>query len=143
MNHSATLKLSAIKISVEVTETLEDILKVANFNTLILQECEFTPQTMTEFLNSLQYYNSVCHFEIAMNFDDDDTWRCFCSACSHILALKSLSFKGMKINEPYMRHLIGVVKNNQNISMLKFDECMLVNLPTFYLGSYFFFNRYS
>lgn len=141
MNHSATLKLSAIKISVEVTETLEDILKVANFNTLILQECEFTPQTMTEFLNSLQYYNSVCHFEIAMNFDDDDTWRCFCSACSHILALKSLSFKGMKINEPYMRHLIGVVKNNQNISMLKFDECMLVNLPTFYLVESLMTNR--
>ncbi|XP_066158503.1 protein phosphatase 1 regulatory subunit 37 homolog isoform X2 [Euwallacea fornicatus] len=133
INHSATLKLASIKMSCEVAETLEDILKVANFHTLILQECEFTPQIMTEFLNSLHYYNSVCHFEIAMNFEDDDTWKSFCSACGNILALECLSFKGMKINEPYMRSLIHAIKNNPNIAILKFDSCMLEKLPTFYL----------
>ncbi|KAL1492778.1 hypothetical protein ABEB36_010975 [Hypothenemus hampei] len=132
-NHSATLKLASIKITSEVTETLEDLLKVTNFNTLILQECQFTTQTMTEFLNSLQYYNSVRNFEIAMNFENDDTWKCFCQACCHIVGLQSLSFKGMIINEHYMRHLISAVKSNSNISSLKFDSCMLVTLPTFYL----------
>ncbi|ENN74277.1 hypothetical protein YQE_09249, partial [Dendroctonus ponderosae] len=133
MNHSATLKLSSIKITREVTETFEDLLKVTNFHTLILQECQFTSQTMTEFLNSLQYYNSVCHFEIAMNFEDEDTWKSFCSACSHIMVLQSLSFKGMIISEPYMRQLITAVRNNEHISTLKFDNCVLVKLPTFYL----------
>lgn len=136
MNHSANLKLCSIKMKREVIETLEDILKVTNFHTMILQECQFTPQTMTEFLNILQYYKSVCHFEIAMNFEDDDTWRCFCSACSNIEVLESLSFKGMIISEPYMRHLINAIKNNSNITTLKFDCCMLVKLPTFYLGIY-------
>lgn len=142
MNHSAVLKLSSIKITREVTETFEDLLKVTNFHTLILQECQFTSQTMTEFLNSLQYYNSVCHFEIAMNFEDEDTWKSFCSACSHIMVLESLSFKGMIISEPYMRQLITAVRNNEHISTLKFDNCMLVKLPTFYLGkqSYKFYD---
>lgn len=136
MNHSANLKLCSIKMKRDVIETLEDILKVTNFHTLILQECQFTPETMTEFLNILQYYKSVCRFEIAMNFEDDDTWRCFCSACSSIEVLESLSFKGMIISEPYMRHLINAIKNNEHITILKFDCCMLVKLPTFYLGMY-------
>ncbi|XP_076261629.1 uncharacterized protein LOC143197245 isoform X2 [Rhynchophorus ferrugineus] len=133
MNHSATLKLNSIRITCEVNETLEDILKVTNFHTLILQECQFTPETMTEFLNMLEYYSSACHFEIAMNFDDDDTWLCFCTACSNIMVLESLSFKGMEISEQYTRKLINVIKNNTNITTLKFDGCMLVKLPTFYL----------
>lgn len=133
MNHSATFKLNCIKITFDVNETLEDILKVTNFHTLILQECQFTPETMTEFLNMLEYYKSACHIEVAMNFDDDDTWKCFCCACSNIMVLESLSFKGMDITEPYTRQLINVIKNNSNITTLKFDGCMLVKLPTFYL----------
>lgn len=141
LNHSAMLKLSSIKITAEVNETLEDILKVTNFHTLILQECQFTPETMTEFLNILEYYKSVCHFEVAMRFDDDDTWKCFCSACSNIMVLESLSFKGMVISEPYMRQLISAIRNNPNITILKFDGCMLVKLPSFYLVEALMTNR--
>ncbi|XP_050313873.1 protein phosphatase 1 regulatory subunit 37-like [Anthonomus grandis grandis] len=141
LNHSATLKLSGIKISREVNETLEDILKVTNFHSLALQECQFTSETMTEFLNMLEYYKSVCHFEIAMNFDDDETWKCFCNACSNIMVLESLSFKGMVLSEPYMRHLMSAIKNNPNITTLKFDGCMLVKLPTFYLVDSLMTNR--
>ncbi|XP_060536898.1 protein phosphatase 1 regulatory subunit 37-like isoform X2 [Cylas formicarius] len=132
-NHSAILKLSSIKITSEVNETLEDILKITNFHTLVLQDCQFTPETITEFLNILEYYKSVSHFEVAMNFEEDDTWKCFCSACSNIMVLESLSFKGMVISELYMRHLINAIKNNSNITTLKFDGCMLVKLPSFYL----------
>ncbi|KAJ8941252.1 hypothetical protein NQ314_010450 [Rhamnusium bicolor] len=132
-NHSAILKLNSVKITSEVNETLEDILKVTNFHTLILNDCKFTPETMSEFLNMIEFYESVCHFEIEMNFEDDDTWKCFCSACNNIMVLESLSFKKMVINEPYMRSLLSAVKNNSNITMLKFDGCMLVKLPSFYL----------
>ncbi|KAJ8942480.1 hypothetical protein NQ318_017775 [Aromia moschata] len=50
------------------------------------------------------------------------------------MVLQSLSFKKMVINEPYMRSLLSAIKNNCNITMLKFDSCMLVKLPSFYLG---------
>ncbi|CAH1153474.1 unnamed protein product [Phaedon cochleariae] len=133
MNHSATMKLHSIKVTSEVNETLEDIFKVTNFHTLILNDCKFTPETMSEFLNMLEYYESACHFEIEMNFEDDDTWKCFCNACNNIMVLESLSFKKMVINETHMRSLLSAIKNNCNITMLKFDSCMLVKLPSFYL----------
>lgn len=123
-----------MRITSEVNETLEDLLKVTNFHTLILNDCKFTPETMSEFLNMLEFYESIRHFEIEMNFDDDDTWKCFCNACSNIMVLESLSFKKMDINEPYMRALMSTIKSNSNITMLKFDGCMLVKLPSFYLG---------
>ncbi|KAJ8923644.1 hypothetical protein NQ315_010224 [Exocentrus adspersus] len=140
-NHSAVLKLNSVKITSEVNETLEDLLKVTNFHTLILHDCKFTPETMTEFLNMLEFYESIRHFEIEMNFDDDDTWRCFCNACSNIMVLESLSFRKMVLNEPYMRSLINTIKNNPNITMLKFDSCMLVKLPNFYLIESLMTNR--
>lgn len=121
-----------------MNETLEDLLKVTNFHTLTLSDCKFTPETMNEFLNMLEYYESVCHFEIEMNFEDEDTWKYFCSACSNITTLESLSFKKMGINEQYMRSLLSAVRNNSSITMLKFDTCGLVKLPNFYLGKFFF-----
>jgi transcriptional regulator NrdR family protein len=131
-NHSAVLNLSMINITNEVNETLEDLLKVANFRTLVLYECKFTPETISEFLNMLEYYESVCDIEVAMNFDEI-TWKCFCNACTNIMVLESISFKGMVINENYMRLLLNAVKNNSIITTLKFDACMLIKLPSFYL----------
>ena len=116
-----------------MNETLEDILRVANFRTLVLYECKFTAETISEFLNMLEYYESISDIEVSMNFDET-AWKCFCNACTNILVLESISFRGMVINENYMRMLLNVVKNNIGIATLKFDACMLIKLPSFYLG---------
>ncbi|KAJ3639464.1 hypothetical protein Zmor_002824 [Zophobas morio] len=131
-NRSAVLNLSMITITNEVNETLEDILRVANFRTLVLYECKFTAETISEFLNMLEYYESISDIEVSMNFDET-AWKCFCNACTNILVLESISFRGMVINENYMRMLLNVVKNNIGIATLKFDACMLIKLPSFYL----------
>lgn len=122
-----------LNITREVNETLEDILKIANFRTLILNECKFTSETISEFLNMLEYYASVREIEVAMNFDDCEAWKYFCSACSNITILESISFRGMAINESYMRMLLNAINHNKAITVLKFDACILVKLPTFYL----------
>nr|CAH7751844.1 unnamed protein product [Callosobruchus chinensis] len=141
MDHSTDLKLIGISVTSEVNETIEDLLKVTNFHTLILQHCKFTPETLNEFLNMLEFYESVCHFEIEMHFDDDDAWRCFCHACSNIMVLESLSFKKMDISEPYMRLLLNAVRSNPNITMLKFESCGLDKLPSFYLVESLMMNK--
>lgn len=84
----------------------------------------------------LEYYESVCHLEVSMNFDDEDTWRCFCTAISNIVVLESLSFKRMNINDQLMRILLHALKSNKNITTLKFDGCLLAKLPNFYLSKY-------
>lgn len=122
-----------INITNEVNETLEDLLKIVNFRTLILYECKFSSETISEFLNMLEYYEPICDIEVAMNFDET-AWKCFCNACTNIMVLESISFKGMVINENYMRMLLGAVKTNTRITTLKFDACMLIKLPSFYLG---------
>ncbi|XP_001808136.3 protein phosphatase 1 regulatory subunit 37 isoform X1 [Tribolium castaneum] len=131
-NHSAVLNLSMINITNEVNETLEDLLKVSNFRTLVLYECKFTSETISEFFNMLEYYGSVCDIEVAMNFDET-AWKCFCNACTNLTVLEAISFKGMVINENYMRMLLNAVKSNTRITTLKFDACMLIKLPSFYL----------
>ncbi|CAH1979359.1 unnamed protein product [Acanthoscelides obtectus] len=133
MDHSTDLKLIDINITSEVNETIEDLFKVANFHTLILKNCKLTPETLNEFLNMLEFYESVSHLEIEMQFEDDDAWRCFCHACSNIMVLESLSFKKMDVSEHYMRLLLNAVRSNPNITMLKFEGCKLDKLPSFYL----------
>lgn len=125
-----------VNITNEVNETLEDLLKVANFRTLVLYECKFTPETISEFLNMLEYYESVCEIEVAMNVDEIEAWKSFCNACSNIVILEAISFKGMVINDAYMRMLLNALRSNSRITILKFDACMLVKLPSFYLGKF-------
>lgn len=136
MNYSATLKLTGIKVSAEVNETLEDLLKVTNFNCITLSGCVFSPETMNEFMNMVEFYQSTKNFEIELNFEDDATLGIFCNACSHMIDLESISFKKMNINESSMRSLMGCIKHNNNINTLKFDGCSLVKLPNFYLSKY-------
>ncbi|CAH0562280.1 unnamed protein product [Brassicogethes aeneus] len=131
-NHSATLNLASVNITSEVNETLEELLQVSNFNTLILNDCKFTPATITEFLNMLEFYESVCNIEVRMKFDEE-TWKCFCNACGNIEVLESISFKEITVNDSYMRPLIHTVNRNKNITILKFDTCLLDKLPSFYL----------
>ncbi|XP_050519177.1 protein phosphatase 1 regulatory subunit 37-like isoform X2 [Diabrotica virgifera virgifera] len=141
LNHSAVLKLSSVNITAEVNDTLEDLFRVTNFSSLSLVDCKFNAETMNEFLNMLEYYDSVCHLELEMNFQDEDVWKCFCSACSNISVLESLSLKKMTINESYMRFLLRAVKTNNHITTLKFDGCVLAKLPSFYLVENLMINR--
>ncbi|XP_072402923.1 uncharacterized protein [Diabrotica undecimpunctata] len=141
LNHSAVLKLSSVNITSEVNDTLEDLFRVTNFNSLTLVDCKFSAETMNEFLNMLEYYDSVCHLELEMNFEDEDLWKCFCSACSNISVLESLSLKKMTINESYMRFLLRAIKTNNHITILKFDGCVLAKLPSFYLVENLMINR--
>lgn len=115
------------------------MLKVTNFHTVILNDCKFTPETLSEFLNMLEYYDSTCHLEVEMIFEDEDLWKTFCLACTNIMSLESLTFKKMDINETYMRSLLSAVRNNSNITILKFDSCILMKLPSFYLGLYYLY----
>lgn len=128
------LNLSAISISTEVCETLEDLFKIANFRTIILNDCKFTPETIREFLNMLEYYESTAELEITIDFEDLEAWKTFCNVIAKSLFLESISFKSMNIDEQYMRCFLNAVKNNSNITILKFDSCALVKLPSFYLG---------
>lgn len=119
-------------------ETLEDIFKIANFRTIVLNDCKFSPNTIREFLNMLEYYESVTELELAIDFEDLEAWKTFCSVIGKSLFLESISFKSMNIDEQYMRYFLSAVKNNDSITVLKFDSCALVKLPSFYLGKFGF-----
>lgn len=133
LNHSATLSLSSIKLTYEVNETLEDLLKVTNFRKVVLSDCKFTAETITEFFNMLEYYESIRELELAVNFENTDAWQSLCNLCCNLELLEVISFKEMTINEEYMRKLLHAVKSNPNLTVLRFDGCTLDKLPSFYL----------
>lgn len=135
-NRTAVLNLSSILVSREVCETLEDVLKVVNFRTIIIKECEFTQETIREFLNMLEYYESVSELVLSQNFDDSE-WRTLCSIVGKSNYLESITFKEVNISDSYMRTFVNNVKLNENITTLRFDSCGLAQLPTFQLSKYY------
>ncbi|KAK9890412.1 hypothetical protein WA026_010502 [Henosepilachna vigintioctopunctata] len=133
VNHSATLNLSSITLTNDVNETLEDLLKVTNFQKIILSDCKFSNDSISEFLNMLEYYESTRELEVSVNFDNSEAWQTFCNACANLDLLEVISFKGMIIGEEYMRNLLHVIKINSKITTLRFDGCELKMTPSFYL----------
>lgn len=86
----------------------------------------------------LEYYESVIELELAIDFEDLEAWKTFCGVVGKSIFLESISFKSMNIDEQHMRLFLSAVKNNENITVLKFDSCALVKLPSFYLGKFLF-----
>lgn len=142
-NRSATLNLASLTITREVCETLEDLLKVSNFRSIVINDCKFTQETIREFLNMLEYYESVSELVISEDFDDREAWKTLCTIIGKSNYLEAITFKEMTINEEYMRYFINALKQNEYISVLKFDSCALAKLPCFYLGNYLIFAHFS
>ncbi|XP_045482241.1 protein phosphatase 1 regulatory subunit 37-like [Harmonia axyridis] len=133
INHSATFNLCSINLTNDVNETLEDLLKVANFQRITLSDCKFTSDTISEFLDMLEYYESTKELEVSVKFESNEAWQSFCNACMNLDMLEVISFKGMCISEEYMRKLLHAVKSNSKITTLRFDSCELDMMPSFYL----------
>ncbi|KAL3289423.1 hypothetical protein HHI36_022848 [Cryptolaemus montrouzieri] len=133
INHSASLNLSSIHLTNDVNETLEDLLKVTNFQKITLSDCKFNSDTISEFLNMLEYYESTRELEVSVKFENHESWQSFCNACGNLNMLEVISFKGMDISEDYMRKLLHAVKSNSKITTLRFDGCELDMMPSFYL----------
>ncbi|XP_044765844.1 protein phosphatase 1 regulatory subunit 37-like [Coccinella septempunctata] len=133
INHSATFNLCSINLTNDVNETLEDLLKVTNFQKITLSDCKFTSDTISEFLDMLEYYESTRELEVSVQFESNEAWQSFCNACMNLDKLEVISFKGVNINEEYMRKLLHAVKINSKITTLKFDGCDLDMVPSFYL----------
>lgn len=134
INHSAIFNLYSINLTNDVNETLEDLLKVTNFQKISLSDCKFTSDTISEFLDMLEYYESTRELEVSVQFESNEAWQSFCNACMNLNMLEVISFKGMSISEEHMRKLLHAVKNNSRITTLRFDNCELDMMPSFYLG---------
>lgn len=132
-NRSGTLVLSNITVTRDVCETFEDIFKITNFKSVTIEECKFKDDTLVELMNILEYYETTTEIILAMNIEDVETWKFFTELVSKSIHLESVTCKGLNLAENYTRMLIGAVKNNWNITILRFEKCKLVFTPTFYL----------
>lgn len=91
----------------------------------------------------LEYYESVSELTISQDFNDVEVWKALCLIIGKSNQLESITFKEMNIDEMYMRIFLNAVRSNTNITILKFDSCALVKLPTFYLGTFINFQTVS
>lgn len=122
-----------MNITVEVSETLEDIFKITNFQKIILNHCTFSDGTAFEFINMIEYYEPTTELEVTTDFSDYDLWKAFCSMIRRSQHLETVIFTNMNIDEMYTRQLIFSLNNNPKVINLQFKACTLAKAPSFYL----------
>lgn len=132
-NFSAVLNLAGINLTMEVCETLEDLLKLSNFQTIKIKDCKFNDESIREFLNILEYYDSASEYITTDFYKETDTWNTFCSMLSKSSVLESLTLEGFLFNDNYIKMLLQNIKVNDTLITLKLSNCNIGFSPMSHL----------
>lgn len=131
--------MSMLDVSVDVCETLEDLLKILNFRSIVIKNCKFTCFTMCEFFSLLEYYDPAMEIVLAQHISNVDIWKLFCNTLSKCNSLESVTFKDQEMTDQYLNLLLVNLRANSRISSLKFENCDLGDTTYFYQCKYIAF----
>lgn len=123
-----------LNITDDVCETLEDLLKIINFRSITIKNCNFTTFTMCEFFSLLEYYDPTTEIILAQNILITEAWKMFCNALSKCNSLESVTLKDQTINDQHLRTFLLSIRANNHITTLKFENCESLTTSLFHIS---------